>query len=179
MKGLRSTFTAAIAIGLLAGSAVGVAAQDEETADLATPSYYTFTAGEPTSTTEGTFDEDTGEMRGFVLEGIPVEASDPRASGVASIVINGNSESAGIIESRTYRLVNDEGAWVGTTIYVVAGGPSADEPDIEREMGVLVGEGGYAGLINMSTSDYSECQSGDGVILGLSMPPAAEPYVAE
>jgi hypothetical protein len=175
VRAIKTTAISILAIGLLAGSTVGVTAQDEEEADLATPSYYTWTAGEPTSTTEGTFDEDTGEMRGFVLEGIPVEASDPRASGVASIVINGNSESAGIIESRTYRIVNDEGAWVGTTIYVVAGGPSADEPDIQREMGVLVGEGGYAGLINMATSDYSEGSSGDGVILGLSMPPAAEP----
>ena len=32
MKGLKTTLTMAIAVGLLAGSAVGVAAQDEDTA---------------------------------------------------------------------------------------------------------------------------------------------------
>ena len=174
MRAIRTTIISILALGLLVGSAAGVTAQ-EEAADLATPSYYTFTAGEPTSVTEGTMDEDTGELRGVVLEGIPIEASDPRASGVASIVINGNSEGRGVIESRAYRVVNDEGAWVGTSTYVIAGGPVSDEPDIQREMSVLVGEGGYAGLIMVSTSDYAEGTSGEGVILGLSMPPAAEP----
>ncbi len=120
MKGFRTI--SILAIGLLAGSTVGVAAQDEQAADLSTPVYFTWTAGEPASVNEGTFDESAGELRGVVLEGIPIEASDARVSGLAYAAANGNQEvgtdSLAILESRSYRIVNDDGAWTGSSTFV-------------------------------------------------------------
>jgi hypothetical protein len=176
VKGLKPTLISAIAIGLLAGSAVGVAAQDEEAAELETPLYYTWTAGDPASVTDGTFDEDAGEMRGLVLEGIPLEASDPRLSGVGYLTANGNAENStngsGALESRSYRVVMDGGEFTGSGTYIEAGDPSVDGPPaIVRETMVLTGDGAYEGLVLFVTGDYREAGAGEAVILRVAVPP--------
>ena len=79
------------AAALLAATGVGVAAQEEE-ADRSTPVYVTWESGEPTSVTDGVFYEDAGELRGLGLDDIPLEASDPRLSGVAYVAVDGNAE---------------------------------------------------------------------------------------
>jgi len=177
--GLKTTTISILAIGLLAGSTVGVAAQDEAVTDLGSPVYFTWTAGEPASAIEGTFDEDAGELRGAGAEGIPVEASDPRVSGLAYVLENGNREigadTTAILESRSYRIVNDAGAWTGSSTFVQAGDPSVDgPPTIVRETGVLIGEGAYEGLIAFMTGDYREGSGGEGVIYGIAVPPVPD-----
>jgi hypothetical protein len=178
VKGIKATTISILAIGLLAGAAGGAAAQDEETAESATPVYITFTVGEPASVIDGTWDESAGELRGAVWEGIPVEASDPRVSGLASVVFNGNreigSDTVAILESRSYRIDNDGGAWVGQGTYIEGGDPSADQAAFSREAAVLVGEGDYEGLTLVSTADYREANSGEGVIYGIAVPPAPD-----
>ncbi len=180
MRGIQSALSAALAVGLVASSAVGVAAQ-EETADLSTPTYVTWESGEPASVTEGVFDAEAGEMRGIRIDGVPLEASDPRLSGVAYFVINGNIESntetGATVESRSYRIVNDEGAWTGTSTYVDAADITGEDPQmlLINEAGVLIGEGAYEGLIAISYSDYLEADhQGEAVILRISAPPAPE-----
>jgi len=182
VRAIKTSIISILAIGLLAGSAVGVAAQEEEAAaDLSTPVYVTWTAGEPASVIDGVFDEDAGELRGLVIQAAPVEASDPRLSGLAYFVINGNRENnadgSGTLESRSWRIVNDGGAWTGTSTYVVAGDPSVDGPPaINHESGLFIGEGGYEGLVAFSTADYLEGEGnqGEAVIFELSVPPVPE-----
>jgi hypothetical protein len=168
------------AAALLATSGVSAAAQ-ETGADRSTPVYVTWSSGEPASVTEGTFDQDAGQLRGVILEGIPLEASDPRLSGVATLAINGNSEysadTRAILESRTVRIVNDEGAWTGSATYVEAGDISGEafEPMIVQETSLLVGEGAYEGLMVIGTADYLEANNqGEAVIYSISSPPVAE-----
>jgi hypothetical protein len=179
VKGLKPTFISILAVGLLAGSAVGVMAQDEEiAADLSTPVYVTWTAGEPASVIDGVFDEDAGEMRGLVVQAAPVEASDPRLSGLAYFASNGNYElnadGSGTLESRSWRLVNDDGSWTGTSTFVQAGEPPSP-PAISHESGLFVGEGAYEGLVAFFTADYLEGEgSQEGVIFELSVPPVPD-----
>ena len=179
MRTIRTTTISILALGLLAGSAVGVVAQDEEAAEASTPAYVTFeVTGDPVNMIEGEFDEVAGEMRGLVVQGIPVEASDPRLSGLAYYAINGNWQNPGtpdygILDSRSVRLENDGGAWTGTTTYAETIDPSTDEP-AAFEAGILIGEGGYDGLIAYVQADYREGQRGDAVILRVAVPPSPE-----
>lgn len=179
MRAIRTTIISILAVGLLAGTAVGVAAQNEE-AGRSTPAYVTWeVTGDPASFVEGNFDEEAGEMRGLVLSA-PVEASDPRLSGLYYFAINGNAENNntpdyGVVESRSWRIENDGGAWTGTSTYVQAGDGSEDgTPAIIAEAGIFIGEGGYEGLIAVFDSDYREGNQGDAVILELSVPPFPE-----
>ena len=179
MRAIKATTVSILAIGLLAGSAVGVTAQ-EEAAELSTPAYVTWqVTGDPVLVAEATFDEDAGEMRGLV-QSAPVEASDPRLSGQYYFAINGNvqnngSPDYGVLESRSWRMENDGGAWTGTSTYVEAGDGTGDGPAaMIAEAGILIGEGGYEGLIAVFDSDYREGNQGDGVILELLAPPSPE-----
>jgi hypothetical protein len=178
VKGIKTSVISILAIGLLAGSAVSVAAH-EEAAELETPLYYTWTAGEPASVIDGVFDEEARELRGLVLQDVPVEASDPRLSGPVSIAINGYSEvndnGVGILESRSYRVVVGDGAFTGSGTYVEAGDPSVDgPPQIAREVVVLTGEGPHEGLVMFATGDYREGSSGEALIIRVPVAPVPD-----
>ncbi len=183
MRAIRTTTISILAVGLLAGSAVGATAQDEET-DLSTPAYVTWVSGDPTSVMEGTVDEAAREMRGMRVDGIPIEASDPRLTGTAYFEVNGNAESSGdldaLIESRSVRIVNDEGAWTGVAQYVQVGDTSSGEyePVLIQEWSVLSGEGAYEGLMAVAVADHLEAGGqGEAVIYSISSPP--EPEIPE
>jgi hypothetical protein len=204
---VRTTAIAALTAGLLAGSALGVAAQtDELGADwppelrtsfgllssgdaiaavestgaapdfsIETPLYYTWSTGEGTSFGEGTFDEAAGELRGMTSGGIPITASDPRFSGIADVVINGNVErngdERGFVESRSYRIVDNLGCtWTGTGTYFML--VTADEvPTVERESFVGAGAGPCAGMTLLATGDYREGSQGEALIIRNPTPP--------
>ena len=179
MRAIKTTTISILTLGLLAGSAIGVTAQEEEATEASTPVYVTYeVTGDPANVTDGEFDEMAGEMRGLVYQGVPVEASDPRLSGLWDFAINGNGQNLGtgdygILESRTYRMENDGGAWSGTTTYAETTDPSTDEP-VPFEAGILIGEGGYDGLIAFTLADYREGQQGEAIILEVSVPPVPE-----
>jgi hypothetical protein len=184
VRGIKTTTISILALGLLAGSAVGVAAQDEEAAEASTPAYVTYeVTDDAMNVIDGDFDEMAGEMRGLVFQGVPVEASDPRLSGLWYFAINGNGQNLGtgdygILESRSYRMENDGGAWSGTTTYADTIDPSTDAP-AAFEAGILIGEGGYDGLIAYVQADYRDGQRGDAVILEVAVPPVPELPPAE
>ena len=181
MRAIKTTTISILAVGLLTGSAVGVAAQDEEAAEVSTPAYATWQSGDPTSVVEGAFDEATGEMRGLRVDGIPLESSDPRLTGTAYFLVNGNVESDGdtqvSVESRSTRIVNDEGAWTGVATYVEAADTSSGdyEPVLIQESSLLFGEGAYEGLMMVGFGDYLEANGqGEAVIFSVGSPPVAE-----
>ena len=102
-------------------------------------------------------------------------------TGTAYFEVNGNVESDGdtqvAIESRSTRIVNDEGAWTGVATYVQAGDTSSGdyEPVLVQESSVLFGEGAYEGLMVVAFGDYLEANGqGEAIIFSVGSPPAAE-----
>jgi hypothetical protein len=184
VKGLKTTLTMAIAVGLLAGSAVGVAAQDEES-EAPPVAYTTGTTGSPADGVEPTEESVPGgrQMRGLGLIDIPLEFTDARLSGLFTISANGAGQdfADGIanLESRTYRLVNDDGAWAGSGDYIFAiadGSP----PLINQESMVLTGEGAYDGLIAYVFVDFAnEEPELEAVIVEVERAPFPEPVAVE
>jgi hypothetical protein len=133
VKGLKPTLVSAIAIGLLAGSAVGVAAQDEAAmpelrADTVSG---TMTSESGTQSDGDTIDglrQDLQEERGHL------EMSDPRLTGAFLIAATMNryqpvgDEGAAEVFSGTMRVDNDGGSWEGTAIGC-SGCNTTDGPD--------------------------------------------------
>jgi hypothetical protein len=159
VKGLKTTFISILAIGLLAGSAVGVVAQDEEADPIAPSAFRADFAGFPGGgPPDISFDPETGlESLGIIFE-----ATDPRASGLLTVVaarggVVGDTLPRYAHSKEGARLVNDGGAWVGTLVNF-----DVEEPDErtkkQKKKGKgkapisggglfeLTGEGGYDGL---------------------------------
>ena len=177
MRGIKTISISILTIGLLAGSAVGVAAQDER------PVFFSWTFGEAEGEfVPGTFDEAPGwmTMRDFMQVDL-IEADDERASGLLTVAFNADSwgdpevNAPEIIEvtSTSQRLVNDGGSWSGTGSAVshVAAGDGVD-PD-GAGMVTLTGEDGYEGLTLILLTIPGE-DGGTGFILP-SVPPVPEP----
>ena len=178
MRTIRTTTISILAVSLLAGSATGVAAQDEETAEPALPTYATGTVGEPANFVDGTYSEDNRVLRGQRYEGVPVESTDPRLAALFDVVVNGHSqvtdEDGAILESRSYRAENEGGAWAGSGTFVMAWDEDPDAPHIARETVVLHGEGGYEGLVAYVTQDFIAGEGYEAVIYGVEVPPMPE-----
>ena len=152
MRTIKATFTSMLAVVLLAGSAVGVAAQaelDELTEHFATTdpmgaSVLTLELGDAAEFAE---DEETGII---TTTGRPVQSTDARATGLLTLVDDyglaaPGDEPSGIDTSATAALLENEGgSWVGT-----GRGFGAQTPESERfgsEFWELQGKGGYDGL---------------------------------
>ena len=154
MRTLKSGLVSILAIGLLAGSAVGVAGQDEEVADPMAPATFEVGfAGEPpadeldSTVTETEYGE---SRRGEGLVEIPFEAGDPRASGLLTSVTNEEELGRAVMGSSHVRIVNDDGAWegVGTSLLRLVEDFSGEGPPFDRatSLTTLTGEAAYEGL---------------------------------
>ena len=138
VRAVKTTTISILAIVLLAGSAVGVAAQ--ETDPMAPSTFIMQRAAEP-----GLATARTGER---IVDG-PVESTDQRASGdltlaVASAPVDVADGDGGVVQRNAVRLLNDGGSWVGTHRRFLTF-PS-DGPETVQFLGELVGEGAYEGL---------------------------------
>lgn len=178
MKGRKTTLVVAISIGLLAGSTVGVAAQDEPSMEGAavtgTAGWLREVSGGTESSTDGIVAVDD------VVHVHSWTASDPRLSG--DLTYTGNwlfDENAGnSIQSGTYELTNEGGSWLGdATAY------SSDALQADTDVVVFAGRDGYEGLTAYVVIDWSSSgasgENFEGVIFPSAMPPVPEPYVAE
>ena len=152
MKGLKPILITTISIGLLAGSTVGVVAQDEA-AEPAAPSFFTGTVGddwtgnaEPASERrdDGVV-EFTGESYTFGWD-----TNDPRISGTATIITNETdyregattlapTGEVGTVRTGVLRIVNDNGSWEGQYT-------NLQFDKWEQDAGWLTGAGAYDGL---------------------------------
>jgi len=153
-----------LAIGLLAGSAVGVAAQPEGEAAYVTGTI-AFSGSECV------------EATGWVECPINLDASDSRLSGDGSWRTSGvpmQSEDAFVVlVSMSLRIANDEGAWTGDGLLYAL--PANEDPvGTDEPTWVLTGEGAYDGLTAVLRADLGPDGSFAGVIVGAE-PPAAPP----
>ena len=115
VRAIKTTTISILALGLLAGSTVGVAAQDEAadvTSFTGTISFVDV-ASESTVTDLG---NGFTEYNGFVILN-SYESSDPRFTGDSSVVVNtvmvpDRFETTGQ-QATTYMVTNDGGSWLG------------------------------------------------------------------
>jgi hypothetical protein len=178
MRDFKTTLITTITIGLLAGSAVGVAAQDETAAPVEFTAKLAFgpsVRSETTTVGDGVTMASGGAWRAGVI----TQASDPRLQGTTYMAANANDYSAvggPTVWHYAFRIVNEEGAWQQL--------PTLDldfaDDATDLTMGVLVGEGGYAGLIAVFQNVTSN-SSWDlhGYIIEGELTPAPEPFVTE
>jgi hypothetical protein len=175
VRAIKTTTISILAIGLLAGSAIGVAAQDEP--DIgATEVTGKVTFGEPISMPQGT---ETPE--GIVVnEGLVVnttwDASDDRLDGDATYSVNVRGLlDCCTIEAHAYELTNDGGSWVGD-------GRSYSSEAGRTGFVTLSGRDGYEGLSAYVVTELDDAGNAwdlRGIIFPSAMPEVPEPYAAE
>ena len=168
MRTIKTTTISILAVGLLAGAAVGATAQE---ADPMAPSTFTVQrSGEPEVTTDPS---------GAIIVVGPVESTDQRASGTLTQVAAGAEfdvadGDGGRISSDAARLVNDGGSWVGSSRGFLTF--ASDGPPTVQFLGELVGEGGYEGL-TMFLAETGDAE--DVRWLGVIVPTGDIPAVPE
>jgi len=180
MKTIRSTLIATLAIGLLAGSTLGVTAQDEVAAPVEFTARWAWGSpirGEASETAPGVVQHRGGAWRPGVL----AAASDPRWQGTLSIANNENDYSASggpLVGVHAFRVENADGAWqqMPTIALIIPG------VDDLVNTGFFVGEGGYEGLIavvDIATDRAAGTWDLHGYIIDGELPPDPEPVISE
>ena len=175
MRAIKTTTISILALGLLAGSTVGVAAQDEPSVE-ATEVTGSVTEGErivlppPVETPDGIL---MGE--GVVLVQT-WDTSDPRLTGDGTYTVNTRSvPDCCSIVSEAYELTNDGGSWVGD------GRAYSTESGGRSGFVALSGRDGYEGLTAYVVTELGDGNFWDleGIIFPSEMPEVPEPYAAE
>ena len=179
MRAIRTTTISILALGLLAGSTVGVAAQDADTTTQA-PVEFTAKWSWGSSVRADTMEWDEGVVMtrgGAWRPGVMTSASDPRLEGAVTIAANSNQYPGGPeVWNYAFRIENDGGAWQQSPTITIDTGPD----DLDTTTGVLVGEGGYDGLIAVFDNlEQGQTWTLHGYIIEGELPPDPEPYVAE
>ena len=148
MKGLKTTTISILAVGLLAGSTLGVAAQDEATDQVAPVEFTGTTSFGPCSGGQtSTVDED-----GVVMERAEGRScinpssgfADPRLQGQFRVWQNNDAFPGGLHLFMTgFSMHDDEGAWIQRPSLAL------NHPDGTNATKVIVmeGEGAYDGLV--------------------------------
>ena len=190
MRAIKATTIAMLAVGLLAGSVVAVAAQDEGEATVVTSFTGVFSPdGEPlpVETTSVTL------PNGFIVAepgfawSNRLESTDPRLTGEHRVVVNwvldpvgfGAFETGGrpnLLQAAVHEVINEGGSWRGEGTAF-----SSTELDLlGGEVVTLVGQGGYEGMTAYALIEGSyEPPRISGVIFPTAMPKVPEPYVGE
>jgi len=169
VRGIKPGLSAVLSIGLLVGSATGVTAQDPELdAEVVEPVEFTAMFIPSSSVRTGTYETVEGviQQRGNAWTPSIRGVSDPRMDGTLIYSEDYDLYPGGhSFATVTYRIVNDDGAWEGSTPIFKANGAYSDNNVV-----LLVGEGAYDGLHAwMDTSDWDAIT---GVIFP-GAPPAA------
>lgn len=180
MHNVRTTIISILALGLLAGSTIGVAAQSAEggaeVASFSGTISFVDVARESTDTDLG---NGFTEYRDFAILN-SYESSDPRFTGVASVVIDqvmvpDRFETTGQ-RAMTYLVTNDGGSWLGEAR---AFGSTATDIDPATFI-TFVGRDGYEGLTAYAQIDPTQDPATiSGVIFPVAMPEMPEPYIVE
>ena len=180
MKRIGTPLVAVLAIGLLAGSVVGVAAQED--AQPAPPVEFTaqwqfgaMVRPEKVEVVPGALAARGGAWNPRAI----IEASDPRLAGRLTIVANSDAYTVlggPIVWHTFFQVENDGGSWRGVPVLGLG------IPGVDAESGddFLMGQGDYEGLIAVFRT-VTEGSTWDlhGYIIEGELPPAPEPYVAD
>jgi hypothetical protein len=180
VRAIRSSGITILAIGLLAGSAVGVAAQEETAPPVEFSAKWAW--GPPIRSDTSEAVAGSVQYRGGAWRpGVLTAATDPRWQGTLSIANNENDYSASggpLVGIHAFRVENEEGAWqqMPTVALIVPG------IDDLVNTGVFVGEGGYEGLIavvDIATDRAAGTWDLHGYIIDGELPPPPEAVSSE
>jgi hypothetical protein len=177
VKKSRTPLITALAIGLLAGSALGAAAQSADVDPMA-PAFVTGSITDGGTAATETQTAEDGFTRIEVTSGPDVwEASDPRLSGdvtYAGVWHRYPAPASMQVEAATYELLNAGGRWVGQATAIATATIGGWDTIAFR------GEGGHEGLTAYVVIDWnSEPGSFTGAIFPGDMPASPEPAVIE
>jgi hypothetical protein len=185
VRAIKTSTISILAIGLVAGSALGVAAQDEEAA--AEPSTPAKVAGtiegggdvvqEPTETVvDGLL-----EVRDFVLVGDALEMDDPRMTGSISVTFNADVHKVSdfedvVLQTVELRIDNDDGSWTGQGTQLNHDGAGISEEEVINLLTLpMTGSGAYEGLSAYLFFDFSgDPPTVEGAIYEGELPPFPE-----
>ena len=148
MRGIKSGVISIIAIGLLAGPAVGVGAQDADP-----PTRFTARFVPSSSVRSGTAETvgDHVAQRGWAWAPLIEDMSDPRLDGrltySSNVDLYTGADGEVSLGTATYRIETDDGAWEGST-------PFLDADDSPTSTVVLAGSGAYEGLYAVMGTDW-------------------------
>lgn len=168
---------------LPAGATFAQSDAAESDATGAVPAIVEGTFGRPTRRSPGSLglrSDGVTQSRNQVFAGIPVEASDPRLDGTASISSSSDTRSTEDGSSlrvfvEAYEIVNGDGRWSGMLMEFTLPGDPGDTPSSL----VLRGAGDYAGLTAVISIDFSTTVAGggfpfEGAIFSGDPPPVPE-----
>jgi hypothetical protein len=189
VRAIKTTTISILALGLLSGSTVVVAAQDEEAVDMPTgPATFSGTyegSWPPVVELTETIVDGVEQYRDEVLAG-SIETTDPRLTGS---VLNAQNTDVHRVSGRdqyvapravNYRIENEGGAWTGQGYELHGWG--ADDPHQEpggATVLMLTGEGDYEGLsayllVDWSTWSETTLPTVDGAVFPGEAPPFPE-----
>jgi hypothetical protein len=186
VRAIKTSIISILAIGLLAGSVVGVTAQEEEAAaEPSTPARVTGTidpaASGPVQEPTETVVDGVLEVRGLIGQEGRIEMDDPRLTGTATLAVNVDVHKVSDFEdvvagSFALRLDNEAGSWSGQGTSVGHNGAGMSPEDaLGLDTFVLTGAGAYEGLSAILIVDPTGDQPAvEGVIFAGEMPPAPE-----
>ena len=170
----RTTLIAVIAVGLLAASVAGVAAQDQDSMNAAS---VTGAIGGWREVSAGTVSTADGiDRNSGVVHAAHWNTTDDRLSG--EVTYNGSWLHAAngdiSVQSGTYEVMNDAGSWLGdATAY------GSESLGIDMDTIILTGHGAYEGLTAYVVLDFSKPREISGVIFPGTMLPMADSHPAE
>jgi hypothetical protein len=172
MRGMKPGLVTVLGIGLLAGSGVGVTAQGSEPdAEAIEPVPFTAVFIPSSQVRFGSSETVDGvvQRRGDAWTPIMSGVSDPRMDGTLTYSEDDDAYPGGHhFATVTYRIVNDDGAWQGSTPIFKENGEYSNNSVV-----LLVGEGAYEGLYAwMDTSAWDAIK---GVIFAAPPPEAPVP----
>ena len=181
MRNVKTTTISILAIGLLAGSAAGVAAQDEE----ATTSSFTGRSSFVELISEGTWGVPLPNGLDEAANNVGLhrwESSDPRLTGDAIVANTAliDPDKGNVLTVSTYELTNDGGSWLGE--HTAFGSDEVLVPDVGNTGSIiLVGRDGYDGLTAYIVITFDRAANAEfsGVIFPAAMPPFPELPAAE
>jgi len=187
---MRTLSATIISVAMLAGSAIGVAAQDEDETPTAT--YVTGTIVDSFGTPPESIPAD-GVDRVRLIDERQVEWSDPRLPSrlVRTTVLDARAGvhpegpiSPTVVAMR-HRLEGPDGAWIGTgqglDLHPFSGAEGSEDRLMSTGLLILTGEGDYEGLsamlvLNVSWADaFAGTFTFEGYIFEGEPPPFPEP----
>lgn len=183
MRTIRTITTSLLAVGLLTGSAAGVAAQDEGGEPVSTSFTGKFTSqSDVISEGTSTRSPDGLELTTDIVVVQSMVSSDPRLTGAVTAtltyLIDTNvviDHTANILATGTYELANDGGSWLGEATNF-----GNTDLGVNSQTIIFEGRGGYEGLTAYAVVDWRDF-AGEyvGTVFPAAMPEVPEPYVAE
>lgn len=189
MRMIRTITITSFIVSLLAGSAVGAAAQDEDAAPISTAFTGAFTTqSDPIREGDSEAVDGVDYTTGVAVETSMV-SSDPRLTGEVVYTANwlldlssaqgaewdGRFPGANMLSAATFELTNDGGSWLGE-----GRGFHNVELDIATEAIVFSGFDGYDGMTAFLVLDSKPYPAEyQGMIFDATMPEVPEPYAVE